>query len=61
MNGAASSFHSTEETAQRIADRCRQDDPEWRYVVGHTVPAEGCQPWWRVEVYDEDGRFLGCI
>jgi len=54
-------FHATEESAERIAARCRADDPEWRYVVRHTLPRDGCAPWWIVQVYDENGKFLGTL
>jgi len=42
--------------AIKIAEKCQEDDPEWTYKV---VAAFGGRSW--IEVYDEDGEFVGYI
>ena len=42
--------------AEKIAAQNQEDDPEWEYRV---VDAIAGRAW--IEVYDEDGEFVGYI
>lgn len=45
-----------EHVAHEIAEENRAEDPEWEYRV---VPTFGGRAW--IEVYDEDGEFVGYL
>ena len=54
----STTFWSTREGAELVANRLQRDDPDWQYRV---EPAKSRPGWWIIAVRDESGWELGCL
>jgi hypothetical protein len=50
-----STHYPQRDLAERAADCCNRDDPDWTYQVVQ------CGAYWAIEVLDQDGLTLGFL